>query len=526
MRLEKLNRYREIALLFLFLFLFFATRVPRLNNDTINPDGVNWHYRSEQFVVGLKTFDFLKTYQHYHPGVTLMWITGVSIELAKQVVPFAKTYSQYTFATFDFVAKYADITVQAILSVVVIYLLSQLLETVEKYRKHSFNIAFLVVSLFSLEPFFLGNSRLYHMDTLLALLLFLALIAVFLTMHKFSWKTGFVAGVFLSLAFLTKSLSLTAIIYSIFFGGLLVSIKNGRKVGVRFVFSLVLPLIIVTPIIFPALLIKPFWVLQNIVSEGLRVGVQNGHGQIILGEYTRDPGVTFYPLVLLMKISPLVWAGIILYKASLIKTKTKRNFFSPLFFLSLFYLGYLLIMMYPSKKVDRYMLPMYPYLSLIAVLGFYRFKEFLTKKIGLVVLTGLIGAFSTFPLLALFPYYFTYTSPIFGSSENANKIIAQKPFGIGIYDLKTFIHNKYKAFPKLGFIDTKPMKSIYANSKVFDIRVYGVKNYDLLILGINEDIPQDILTNQVKFVHDSSLYINGLEYWRIYVKQDQKSNSK
>ena len=455
-----------------------------------------------------------------------MWITGVPVELAKQLLPFASAYNQYTFETFDFIAKFADVTAQLVLSVVVIYLLSRLLETTQDYKKHSFTIAFLTVTMFSLEPFFLGNSRLYHMDALLTLFLFAALLSVYLTIYKFSWKMGFVSGLFLSLAFLTKSLSLTAIIYSLFFGGILVFLRHGRRGAFNFILSLLLPVVIVSPIIFPALLAKPLWVLENILSEGLRVGVRNGHDQIVLGEYTRDPGLLFYPLTLMMKITPLTLLGIVLYKFVLLKKGFKKKLTLPIVFLSLFYIGYFLVMLYPAKKVDRYMLPLYPYLALLAVLGFYHVKDLLLKRAGLFVLASLIGIFVILPLATLFPYYFTYTSPVFGSPKNANSIIAQKSFGIGMYDLKDFIVSKYKTFPKLGFIDTKPMKAIYANSKVFDIRVYGTGKYDLLVLGINEELPPELQNGPVRFVHDSTLFINGLDYWRIYVKQDQKVNSR
>ena len=65
------------------------------------------------------------------------------------------------------------------------------------------------------------------------------------------------------------------------------------------------------------------------------------------------------------------------------------------------------------------------------------------------------------------------------------------------------------------------MKAIYSNSKVADIRVNGVSDYELLVLGINEEIPEKVLESGTRFRKDSSLYVNGLEYWRIYVKEDK-----
>src|SRR3989344_6213753 len=95
---------RTSVLATVFVLVFFSTRIPRLQNDEINPDAVNWHYRSEQFVVGLKHNLLEKTYQHYHPGVTLMWITGIPIELYKQITGI-NVYTHENFLNFHFVAK-------------------------------------------------------------------------------------------------------------------------------------------------------------------------------------------------------------------------------------------------------------------------------------------------------------------------------------------------------------------------------------------------------------------------------------
>ena len=48
--------------------------------------------------------------------------------------------------------------------------------------------AFLVVMLFSLEPFFVANSRVLHLDVLLTLLLLNGLLLAYMNLKKFSWK--------------------------------------------------------------------------------------------------------------------------------------------------------------------------------------------------------------------------------------------------------------------------------------------------------------------------------------------------
>lgn len=140
------KRLIKILLLVVFIGLFFLTRIPRLSNDEANPDGVNWHYRSQQFVVGLKSFQLEKTYQHYHPGVTLMWVTGIPIEIYKQITGIS-TYDQYNFEAFNLVAKLGLVIVQLVLSLLAIFLLGKII---------GFKKSFVILFLLTFEPFFSG----------------------------------------------------------------------------------------------------------------------------------------------------------------------------------------------------------------------------------------------------------------------------------------------------------------------------------------------------------------------------------
>ena len=111
---------KTITLVLLFCLVFLVSRLPKLGADAINPDAVNWHYRSEQFVVGIKNQIWEKTYQHYHPGVTLMWVTGIPIEIFKQLSG-VEVYNQFSFYTFHFIAKYSLVVTQMFLSLLIIF---------------------------------------------------------------------------------------------------------------------------------------------------------------------------------------------------------------------------------------------------------------------------------------------------------------------------------------------------------------------------------------------------------------------
>ncbi len=504
------------AAVLLLVLIFCATRLPYLGPDEINPDGVNWHYRSQQFIVGLKSGDFERTYQHYHPGVTLMWITGVPIEIYKQVTGIT-TYDQHNFLAFNTVAKVSVVSAQLVLTLILLYLLCR---TVGR------KIAYISVLLLTVEPFFLGNSRLYHMDVLLALFLAIALLLGYMSLRRFTYLRGILTGVFLGLSFLTKSIGIGALLFVLFYAATYYAEKKEMKNYLKFFSTVLISFTLTAFILFPALWVKPFYYLGEIFSESERVGIRKGHEQIILGETVNDGGLMFYPIVTLMKITPFLLAGLILRIFMLPSTKNlvKKIYTGPYIYLGLFYLGYFLIMFYPTKKLDRYILPIFPFLTLFVsytLVRFYRnLKTVKSKKIFMSAVVSGVILFYLLPLISFYPYFFTYTSPLFGTPAMANSVIAQKPFGIGVPALKDFILDKYDGEPELGFIDTKPIKSIYPNSKVSDIRVNGVEDYELMVLGVNEIIPDKVLESGVRFRKDASLFINDLEYWRIYVKEN------
>ena len=512
--MQVLNLIRDVSKKRIFLLLLFSvgfmlTRVLGLYGDTINPDGVNWHKRSEQFIVGIKTGDFEKTYQHYHPGITLMWIVGPVVETVKQVSPEDQFYNIGNFLVFDYVAKFSLVVAQLILTLAIIYVVS---------LSYGFSIALLFASALSLEPFFLGNSRLLHMDVLFALFLFLALITVQkgLVQEKI-WFVLCGAGL-LALAFLTKSIGIGALVYSLLFA---IALQVHRKKFSPKNLAVLLVVFCLTMFVFfPAMWVRPWFYLTEIFREGSRVGLRNGHSQIFFGRFTEDPGALFYPTVIFVKTSPFILFGLLAYVLGRLRNSGKIRiadlFNSQVLFLTTFYLGYFTIMTLSSKKLDRYMIPVFPYLVLLATLGYQRLLEMSSRAKAIMSLFVLF--FLLVPLIQLYPYYFTYTTPLLGSSSRANEIIGQKPFGIGITELRDHVVSRYGSV-KLGFIDTKPMESIYPNSKVFDIRVDGTRRYDLIVLAINESFPDKVLDSEEKFKKDSSLYINGLEYWRIYAKE-------
>lgn len=516
MPLEKVIKKASNSRFFLptvFIILFLVTRLPFLGPDTINPDAVNWHFRSERFVEALKQHWWDRTYQHYHPGVTLMWIMGSVIEIARRINPDLRVYNQENFLFLHTLAKYALVLVQLIISLGLIEVLGKILG-----RKKSF----ILVTFFSLEPFFIGNSRLLHLDVLLTLLLFLGLALGFLG-GQGSKKYAFLSGISLGLAFLTKSVAIGGLLLMLFY----FFWSNYKNISQTLILQILClgGFLFIIFAIFPAMWVSPISTFKEILNSAERVGVRKGHEQIFFGMETNDPGVFFYPVLMFLKTSPILFGGLVLALISLfsqikelpgkLKNFPPRPDFGLLMFI--FSAGYLIGITYSTKKIDRYLMPIFPTLAYFSLLGYRSYIP--QAKRNLAILASLGG--SLILNFAFYPYQFTYFSPLAGSAQNAHWIVAQKPFGVGVPLLKKRILSRYGSVG-LAFYDPKPMSMIYSSSKIFDIEVDGTKKYDIIVLGPNEKIPSKVLKSENIFDFDDAVSINGLDYWRIYVKRGFK----
>ncbi|MCK6626306.1 MAG: glycosyltransferase family 39 protein [Anaerolineae bacterium] len=232
---------------------------------------------------------------------------------------------------------------------------------------------------------------------------------------------------------------------------------------------------------WPAMWVAPLETVQTVIFIGSKYAT-GGHakGNFFLGEISQDPGALFYPVTWLYRTSPLVLAGVVsaLIAWPLHQRKSQAgkgewcakfgesegkpptrpvNLPSSLFLLPpspfprylplilLFIVGFYLLMTIGEKKQDRYFLPVYPWLNLIAAAGLlwildFRFWIYDLRFTNLVPARSLpVGRLTphasrlTFYLLiillqaalifASFPYYFTYFNPLLGGLRGAAQAV-------------------------------------------------------------------------------------------------------
>jgi hypothetical protein len=262
---------------------------------------------------------------------------------------------------------------------------------------------------------------------------------------------------------------------------------------------------------WPAMWVIPVYALRTIFFVGSKYA-SGGHakGNYFLGNVSRDPGILFYPVTWLLRSSPLVWLGLIAVfiqglrrwragrledqKAGRLEEPANRKLYQstnlpatslpttsppttnlPIYQSTSFPRHYVLLMLLyvilfvafmtlGEKKQDRYILPIYPVLNIIAAIGLVQISNLnlqslipnlprptrqpvLLAPVGAAQVAGPGGRQSLtanlqslipnlqsllFPVILLFqgilivanyPYYLTYYNPLLGGIRGAERMV-------------------------------------------------------------------------------------------------------
>ncbi|MEA2020160.1 MAG: hypothetical protein U9M98_00315 [Patescibacteria group bacterium] len=510
MKIKKL--WREISI---FLFSVFL-RLPKLGTGIFNADAFRWKARSYNFCSGLFGLDFAQTVQSSHPGVTLMWIGTVGIKVYNAFNSLFRgslpSGDQQVFEL-HFVQKFFVVLVFAALFSFAFYLLRRLTNT---------TIAFFAVLLLTFEPHFLAHTRIFHLDGLLSMFMFVSVLAL-LCYFEFSgnqnrevsggdegqpipqlrrlnrtaafpsprgfcgpspWGfpcSGFpllvclmLSAVFAGLALLTKSTALFLIPFVGLFvllelflkrvrpaASLISEVKSAETLEVFPAASLwkeyflsfgiwILVLAATFTAFWPVMWVQPLKTLQLYYS-GITLEGFGGHGNYFFGQRTTDPGPLFYLMSLWIRLSPWLLV-LVVYEVFSCTAKTLRSLCQKeklgvvlkkkglTVAFSLFVILFYIFISVPSKKLERYSLPLYPALAVLGgvglynakkilvvwlkrfELGFSNLKQVLISRFNVVVALLLFVAFMG-STRGLFPDYLAYRSPLAEGLEGTVGII-------------------------------------------------------------------------------------------------------
>ncbi len=413
------------------LAIFVLALFPRiLDLDVfITPDELKWTCRSINFRAGLTQGDFARAYQTGHPGVITMWLGTLSmppdptgkwqticqetnITRIMQATP-PGTLTEMT--EYLFAARRGVAILTAASAVIVYLMVRQLLDR---------RTALITAILIALDPFYLALSRVLHLDAIITALMTISLLSLLLYLkHQRPWPYLALSGAAAALAALNKA---PALFLAPFAGLTLVAFgrysgKSLLEIGQAFLlWALVAGLI--GFVLWPALWVDPLGAITGVLGTSVDYA-ERPHSNLnfFWGQMRPDPGPWFYPVAWAFRTTPLVVLGLILSAILLIKNdQGQRATLVTLLAYGLLFAGFMTI---GQKKFDRYILPIFPALNIVAAAGLNRLVETMNRRINrvnfysiAVVLVLLLSAGLTLPY---HPYYFPYYNPLVGGSTQA-----------------------------------------------------------------------------------------------------------
>lgn len=419
----------------LFIIIFYlGARLPGLGSDILNSDGARWHRRSEAFLQAIKVGDFASTYQHYQPGVTLMWINSVTKKVVWEAQDLFKIPRWSLENSQDFPKIHA--ASKTILLVILWCLLIYQMVLITKIS--SLKVALIYGFFVSTEPYLIGIDRWFHLTSLESYFAFSA----FLTyLYAFSLRKklpAIVAGGLVALSALSKLTGIIVLALILFIEMIKGYLAKNIKRSLIFSGLVVTSFILVVLILFPAL-----WVDFSNVMQKLFGAVVLAVDNDTRAQYFKPPfSYIYYLVILAFKLSPVT---LFVFLASLIVfiLRLKRN--NPVLgrFILVYFLTFFLALTLSTKKIDRYAVALIQPILLFISIYLATLKH---KMLISVIVIQLI--FSIFIYFTHFPRFSGYYSPVFGGANNA--------LNLGVYE------NSGEYFAQAAlYLNTKGRANVY-----------------------------------------------------------------
>ncbi len=439
------------------LLLFLAAWLPRvLALDVfVTVDERKWLTRSANFYQAITHGDLAATFQREHPGVTVMWAgtLGFLTEYPAYVAEAPRHFGWdrehlETWLEATGGPDALDLLAAGRWWVALGVALAVTLGYLPLRRLLGEGPAFFGTLYVAWSPFYVALSRQLHPDGLSARLIFLALLLLLAWLYGAQERRYLLAGgVVMGLAWLSK----TPAIFLVPIGAALIGLRVWetrkqpvgrlplRKGGWSYVLWGAVAVAVFVGL-WPAMWLDPLGTLQKMALEMGVYVERHTNVNYFWGRPTDDPGPLFYPVAWLFRTTPLTVVGL----AAAAWARRGRRWplerggaGGPTLALLLFALLFALGMSLGAKKFDRYILPSFLALDVVAVVGWLALAgaartwwaarrggpvwggwtaSSLGVLGGAVLLHGLLG-------FRHYPYYLTYFNPLAGGARTAPHVL-------------------------------------------------------------------------------------------------------
>jgi hypothetical protein len=304
--------------------------------------------------------------------------------------------------------------------------------------------------------------------------------------------------------------------------------------------------VIVFVVAWPAMWVIPIDVLSEVFGMA-QTYASEGHssriffnGQIIDGNEFSLRYFYFYPLTYLWRATLIVLIGLAAFILGLIRklkplADPKVRWSSTVLLIAIFI--YIFVMTFGQKKFDRYIIPTYAPLDILAGLGWYAWILWLkgklpsrVRKASIPIAISFIFSLQAVCFLRIFPNMLAYYNPIMGGSRKAPDVM-QIGWGEGLDLAALYLNQKSDAENLMvtSWYGDGPF-SFFFKGETFDMPGLtltkdsweNINASDYIVTYIHQwqrNMPEDLLSVLVTQEPEHTIWINGIEYIRIYKRE-------
>jgi len=469
------------ALVALFLLAF----IPRAIYPVSRP--LQWYFRSAQFFQAILQGDWAGTLFSEHPGVTVMWLSGAALwgwyglqSLLGLHPPAPLETEGYAFAGRVAVGILPLALLVALGIVWGWYLLRRLFDR---------RVAWVAALLWALDPFYLANSKLLHLDALLSTLMILSALWILIYLREHRLRQLVTSAILAGLALLTKTSALFLVPFLALC--LLTDLLRHPLSAIRNFLSWLLITAAICFALWPSLWVQPAASLDLVIRQGVLLHAGSPRDQPLLYRgalAVQNPGPRFYLDVLLFRTTFLTLPFALL---GLVSAWTRRRVGAglsrPYLLLGGFALFYFAQMSLGGWKDGRYMLPVLLALDVLAAAGllWWAGRVHRLTRLSAPLLAGLLLMVQAAIVLSHHPYYGTHYNALLGGPQAALRVFPPADFGEGL-DLAGQYVDSQPGAENLSvgaqFLANE-MLAQHVRAPVYDIAQIG-EEADYLIFGV------------------------------------------
>jgi hypothetical protein len=426
------------------ILLVTLPRLTDLSGYLIVDEADRWRW-AEQFYRALIAGDLRATLVgDGYPGIVPVWLETIWLlgESLRRSVTQGQWFGEEGVYLLFHVWSRTTHLAQQRMPVVLFNIVLALLLGLFTGKVYGRRVGLVALVLIALSPFYLADARVNRAEAVITGLLTLSVLFLIRYGQTRQHRWLIVSGLAGGFSFLTKIQGIVILpvvgILLLYFGIERWRDKRTRTVGREFLslcLSLALWILVaclVWAVLWPAMWVRPQDVLSLVFNYATRKVGSEGVNLFFMGRhyYNEDPGVLFYPIVALMRMTPLTMFGIALACWGGIRSLRRGVPFSRdytrevLIPLLIYILLYTAVMSVGSHKQDRYLMPIFPTLDILAAMGWILLWDQLGERwpnlrLGYWSLAAFAGLLlvQLVSVLPYHPYYFSYFNPLLGGGR-------------------------------------------------------------------------------------------------------------